>query len=144
MASRQWPHGDGLTAGASFEAAAGADSAAAHPVFHREAVPAGGLHLAHRDGAGPPGDHQPVRRREHGPRLSSADGGHAALLAKDNQRRDEDKLQELYFRVYSRPATQNQIAAGLAYLAKHGEKKQAAYEDILWALINTKEFLFNH
>ena len=24
------------------------------------------------------------------------------------------------------------------------ENKQQAYEDILWALVNTKEFLFNH
>ena len=32
----------------------------------------------------------------------------------------------------------------LAHLAKHEANPKIAYEDILWALINTKEFLFNH
>jgi hypothetical protein len=32
----------------------------------------------------------------------------------------------------------------LAHIEKHKDNKKVAYEDILWALINTKEFLFNH
>ena len=31
----------------------------------------------------------------------------------------------------------------LAYIAKQKEPKRA-YEDLVWALMNTKEFLFNH
>ena len=32
----------------------------------------------------------------------------------------------------------------LAHLEKHKDKPQLAFEDIVWALVNTKEFLFNH
>ena len=32
----------------------------------------------------------------------------------------------------------------LEHLSSAGRDKRAAYENILWALINTKEFLFNH
>ena len=28
--------------------------------------------------------------------------------------------------------------------AKHSQAKKTAWEDIIWALVNTKEFLFNH
>ena len=36
-----------------------------------------------------------------------------------------------------------ETALAVAYLGKTKNDK-AAYEDIVWALINTKEFLFNH
>jgi len=35
------------------------------------------------------------------------------------------------------------LQVALAHIEKH-ENKQQAYEDVLWALLNTKEFLFNH
>jgi hypothetical protein len=36
------------------------------------------------------------------------------------------------------------MAVALTHLAKHTKDPKPAYEDIVWALINTKEFLFNH
>jgi hypothetical protein len=69
--------------------------------------------------------------------------GRAALLAADQQRSDEEKLRELYLCVYSREPAPDELQVALNHLAKH-TNKQLAYEDILWALINTKEFLFNH
>jgi hypothetical protein len=74
----------------------------------------------------------------------SSGNGRAVALANDKNRPDEAKLQELYLWVYSRPATADELAVALAHIEKHKDKKQTAYEDILWALINTKEFLFNH
>ena len=74
----------------------------------------------------------------------SAGSGRAVMLANEKDRADEAKLQELYLWVYSRPATPDELAVALAHIEKHKDKKQTAYEDILWALVNTKEFLFNH
>jgi hypothetical protein len=30
------------------------------------------------------------------------------------------------------------------YLTGHADNRQSAYEDVIWSLLNTKEFLFNH
>lgn len=73
----------------------------------------------------------------------SEGGGRAAALAKDTARSPEEKVRELYYWVYSRPPAPEELAAALAHLQKSKEA-QAAYEDIAWALLNTKEFLFNH
>ncbi len=75
----------------------------------------------------------------------SSGSGRAALLVADKERNDEDKLRELYRWVYSREPDSEELKVALAHIAKLGEPgKKAAYEDIIWALINTKEFLFNH
>ena len=77
----------------------------------------------------------------------------AALLAADPERPHQDKIRELYHRAYARDPDQDELA--VAYRHIEGKEKSAtgegaetgrrqAYEDILWALINTKEFLFNH
>jgi hypothetical protein len=69
--------------------------------------------------------------------------GRAAQLAKDEARKPEEKLHELYLIAYARPPVADELQVALAYLEK-AQNKQQAYEDILWALMNTKEFLFNH
>jgi hypothetical protein len=75
-------------------------------------------------------------------KLSTGDG-RAAKLARDKERGDADKVRELYAWAYARVPDEGELSLTADYLAKH-ENKQQAYEDILWALINTKEFLFNH
>lgn len=70
--------------------------------------------------------------------------GRAALLAADKERPNDAKIQELYRWVYSRDANPDELQIALAHIAKHEADPKIAYEDILWALINTKEFLFNH
>jgi hypothetical protein len=84
----------------------------------------------------------------------ASDAGAAAKLAAD-PRSDEEKLRELYLAAYSRPPETHEIELARAYLDKprkgaDGQPLDAAkikrlgYEDILWAILNTKEFLFNH
>src|SRR5262249_19030325 len=53
--------------------------------------------------------------------------------------------EELYLACYGRPPREKELAVVVNYLdgASPGERMQAA-EDLLWALMNTTEFLFNH
>jgi hypothetical protein len=83
----------------------------------------------------------------------ASDNGRAAKLAGDETRSDEAKITELYQWIASRAPTPKQVEIGSAHIAKRSNgksgadlaaAKRQAYEDILWALINTKEFLFNH
>lgn len=99
----------------------------------------------------------------------SAVNGRAAALAKEEQAETEAKIQRLYQRAFSRNADQRELQIALTYIDKKREQaaaapspapapekkegeaatsppnpEQEAFEDILWALINTKEFLFNH
>lgn len=56
---------------------------------------------------------------------------------------DPDIIAELYFATLSRPARPEEIEGGLAHV-KNGEDRRRALEDIHWALLNCKEFLFRH
>ncbi|HYF00647.1 MAG TPA: DUF1549 and DUF1553 domain-containing protein, partial [Planctomycetota bacterium] len=70
--------------------------------------------------------------------------GIAKTLAAD-ARPDAEKVDELYLRAFARPASENEKKVALAHIGKADAKaKQGAWEDVVWALINTKEFLFNH
>ena len=73
-------------------------------------------------------------------------GGNArpALLANDKERDDTAKIKELYRWVYSREPDAEELKIALAHIEKHKDNPKLAYEDITWALVNTKEFLFNH
>jgi hypothetical protein len=82
----------------------------------------------------------------------AADSGRAALLAAD-PRGDDDKIRELYAWAFSRSPDAGELNLAQSHLAKKikdkdGKEvsipKRQAFEDILWALVNTKEFLFNH
>lgn len=78
--------------------------------------------------------------------------GRADMLTKDT-RPDDDKITDLYHIALSRDPNAQEVRFAHAHLdkktaGKTGDEafkgKKEAYEDILWALLNTKEFLFNH
>jgi hypothetical protein len=73
----------------------------------------------------------------------SADTGRAATLAGDDARSDEQKVRELYRVALSRDPSDEDFKATLAYLSGKTNRREA-YEDVIWSLINSKEFLFNH
>jgi uncharacterized protein DUF1549/uncharacterized protein DUF1553 len=74
----------------------------------------------------------------------TAASGNAARLAGDTARPHEDKIRELYLLAFSRTPTTEESSIALAHIQKNEKEPKRAYEDIVWALINTKEFLFNH
>ena len=68
--------------------------------------------------------------------------GRADLLVKD-PRPDAEKIDDLFLWTFGRKAMPRDREAALAHIAKYGPNKKTAYENILWALLNTKEFAFN-
>jgi len=85
----------------------------------------------------------------------SSDKSRAARLAGESNRSDDEKIRDLYRWAFSRDAKPDEIEIAKAHLDKGAAKssdekgnavngRRLAYEDIVWALINTKEFLFNH
>jgi hypothetical protein len=55
----------------------------------------------------------------------------------------EDLIQQVYQRTVSRSPTESEIARGREHL-KSGENTIEALRDLMWALLNTQEFLTNH
>jgi hypothetical protein len=69
-------------------------------------------------------------------------GGRADLLVKD-KRSDKEKVEELFLWAFARPPSADHLQVALEHIEKHAQNKALAYQDIIWALINTKEFCFN-
>jgi hypothetical protein len=75
----------------------------------------------------------------------------AGQLAASTRPRAE-RVREMFLWVYGRPPTADELQTAETFLAReepvaeraNAKAKQWPYEDLLWALLNTKEFLFNH
>ncbi len=65
----------------------------------------------------------------------------ADLLVKD-KRSNEEKLKELFVWVYGRHPTEEQLSLTLEHVSSAKDTK-TGYGNVLWALINTREFVFN-
>ncbi|MCR9202686.1 MAG: DUF1553 domain-containing protein [Planctomycetaceae bacterium] len=74
----------------------------------------------------------------------SKDGARAAQLAAEKDRTHAERMTEIYQTVFSRNPTADELKVAIAYIERHKDNPRVAYEDLLWALVNTKEFLFNH
>lgn len=58
---------------------------------------------------------------------------------------DQEIVEELYLAALGRHPTAAEMQAALEYVGAAGQKNRVqALQDVLWAILNTKEFLFNH
>ncbi len=60
------------------------------------------------------------------------------------KRNPRNLVQSVYMGILSRPPTLSEQAAALAYARNAGLPPKQAAEDLAWALINSKEFLYRH
>lgn len=74
-------------------------------------------------------------------KLKSGEGA-VARLAKSGKP-NEEVLEELFLRALARRPTPKEQSDLLKVLAQT-DKREEVLQDVLWALINTKEFMFNH
>jgi hypothetical protein len=74
-------------------------------------------------------------------KIGAGDGKIAKLLKE--KKPIQEVIEELYLTAYSRQPTAQELRRSLDY-AERLDNKQQALEDILWAIINAKEFMFNH
>ena len=68
----------------------------------------------------------------------------AFKFSQNNELTHEEKIEQLYLTAFSRKPTQGEIEIALTYIDRHRKDVKRAYEDVIWALIITKEFMFNH
>ena len=69
--------------------------------------------------------------------------GRAAALAKSD-RTPEQIVEGLYLAAYSRFPSPDERAVALAAFSEKEASRQSATEDLMWALLNSAEFVFNH
>ncbi len=69
--------------------------------------------------------------------------GRVATLAA-SQRPPEEIVTELYFATFNRPPTDAELKTATAAFTGKDASRQIATEDVLWSLLNSPEFVFNH
>src|SRR5262245_1121316 len=75
-------------------------------------------------------------------RKVTADDGRAAKLAATKKTVPEI-IEELYLLTYCRKPTESELATARGHFEKPGASRRQATEDLMWALVNTPEFVFN-
>ena len=63
--------------------------------------------------------------------------------AEELQQRQDDLIREAYLRTFSRPPREDEIAIGRDHL-ENAQDEITGLRDLLWALLNSKEYILNH
>jgi len=74
-------------------------------------------------------------------KLRHPQGAVARLLAEN--RTDSEIVRHFYLAALSRPPAANELAAAEEGI-RRAANRRAGIEDVVWALVNSKEFLYNH
>jgi len=65
-------------------------------------------------------------------------------LINKEKKNDQDIINELYLRCFARAPQPKEMELVLKQIAESGDGREAVLEDLFWALLNSKEFYFNH
>jgi len=89
--------------------------------------------------------------------ILSTSNGRAVTLSREKDRDDKARVSELYLHALSRHPKDSELEVALAHVERKKTRAASgptstspdqavkeAYEDIIWVVVNTKEFLFNH
>jgi hypothetical protein len=81
-----------------------------------------------------------------GQTISDAVAGGNGRVAKAilSGKSDRDLVEELYLASFSRTPTAAEAELGLKYLSSGSRGRAALAQDLLWALVNSKPFLYNY
>ena len=72
----------------------------------------------------------------------TTNGGYVEKVA-NNGKQHSDNVNEIFVRVFARPPQPVELAEAVQFLESQEDRKRA-YGSLLWALLATNEFLFNH
>jgi hypothetical protein len=72
----------------------------------------------------------------------TADKGYVGRLASNGKAHDEN-VRDIFLRVFARPPRPRELAVAVKFLGSQADRKEA-YGSLLWSLLATNEFLFNH
>jgi hypothetical protein len=82
-------------------------------------------------------NHEEIRRK------ITADDGRVALLARNDKLTNEQRIEELFLAALGRPPSVDELKAALEYLPASPTLRKGL-EDVLWSLVNTREFQLNY
>jgi hypothetical protein len=74
-------------------------------------------------------------------------GGHLDEWLSDSKLSDRAVLERIYVAALTRLPSEEEVSAALAPItakAAGPDSRRYAFEDVLWAVFNSKEFLFHH
>ena len=75
-------------------------------------------------------------------RLSASDGRPKKLA--DSTLAPPEIVNEIYLACYSRLPKPREMEIAMSAFSQPGATRRSATEDVLWALLNSAEFVFNH
>ena len=77
-------------------------------------------------------------------KLTANDAGARVTRLTDSPLNPAGIVADLYYACYSRPPTDEELKIATAAFIAEGAKRRSAIEDVLWSLLNSAEFVFNH